>query len=102
MKHLLKKARPTVEVDFMGDKVKIVKLSVTEVREFQKEIDTLKDKTEDADSGLAIQRKIIRLGVVGASELSDEELDSFPLDDLSTLAKVVLEQAGVRGNEGNA
>jgi hypothetical protein len=64
----------------MGDKVKIVKLSVTEVREFQKEIDTLKDKTEDADSGLAIQRKIIRLGVVGASELSDEELDSLKKD----------------------
>ena len=101
MKHLLKKARPSVEVDFMGDKVKVFKLTVNEVRQFQKEIDAIKG-SEDSESGISIQRKVIRLGVEGAAELTDEELDDFPLDDLAGLVKVVLEQAGVRSNEGNA
>ena len=102
MKHLLKKPRATVSVPFLDDTVEVVKLSVAEVREFQKELESTKGKAEDAEASLGIQRKIIRLGVVGASELSDDELDSFPLDDLSTLAKAVLEQAGVRSTEGNA
>lgn len=102
MKKFLAKPRPTVSVPFLGDTVEVQKLSVAQVRTFQKELESVKETAEEGESGIAVQRTIIRLGVVGAAELTDEELDSFPLDDLSELAKAVLEQAGVRSAEGNA
>lgn len=100
MKHLIGKVK-SVAVPFMDETVEVRKLSVTQVRTFQTSLEAIKEK-EDSDQGLKIQREIIRMGVVGADELTDDDLDSFPLDDLSKLVQSILELAGVKAAEGNA
>jgi hypothetical protein len=101
MKHLVGKTQKAVKVPFMdGETVEVKKLTVAQVREFQSQLEAIKEQ-ESADSGLAIQRTIIKMGVVGAEDLSDEELDSFPLEEIVNLAQKILELAGVRSVEGN-
>jgi hypothetical protein len=91
MKHLLNKGNRTAKVSFLGETVEVNKLTVAQVESFQAKLKAAKE-----EDGLSIQREIIRLGVVGADELSDAELDSFPLDDIAKLATEVLRLAGVK------
>jgi hypothetical protein len=101
MKKLLGKVK-TITVPFMGDEtVEVAQLTVAQVKDFQKELEAAK-ADEGEDSGVRIQRAIIRMAVVGAKELTDEELDSFPLVELTKLTQKILELAGVTGGgEGN-
>lgn len=102
MKQLLGKVK-TVKVPFMEETVEVTRLTVAQVKEFQKELNASKDGEVDEEAGLKIQRTIIRMAVVGAKDLSDDELDSFPLVELTKLSQKVLELAGVTGSsEGNA
>jgi hypothetical protein len=99
MKHLVGKTQKAVKVPFMeGETVEVKKLTVAQVKTFQAKLNESKDK-EDEDSGLKIQREVIRMAVVGAEELTDDELDAFPLDDLSKLVQKILELAGVKSQE---
>jgi hypothetical protein len=101
MKHLVGKAQKTVKVPFMdGETVEVKKLTVAQVKEFQEVLGKIKEE-ESTEGGLEIQRKVIRMAVVGAEELTDEELDSFPLDEVIKLSQKILELAGVRSTEGN-
>jgi hypothetical protein len=101
MKHLVGKAQKTVKVPFMeNETVEVKKLTVAQVKEFQETLETIKND-ESAESGLQIQRKIIRMGVVGAEDLTNDELDSFPLDEVVKLSQKILELAGVKPVEGN-
>lgn len=102
MKQLLGKVK-SVKVPFMEETVEVTRLTVTQVKEFQKELTAAKLEEADEDSGLKIQRTIVRMAVIGAKDLSDDELDSFPLVELTKLTSKILELAGVSGNsEGNA
>lgn len=99
MKHLVGLKQKTVKVPFMEtETVEVKKLTVTQVKEFQSSLTSAKTNDEE-DTGLKIQREVIRMAVVGAEGLTDEELDSFPLDDLSKLVQKILEFAGIRNNE---
>jgi len=101
MKHLVGKAQKTVKVPFMdNESVEVKKLTVSQVKEFQKKLEEIKGQ-DSTESGLDIQRSVIRMGVVGAEDLTDDDLDSFPLEAVVNLAQKVLELAGVRGVEGN-
>jgi hypothetical protein len=100
MKHLVGKTQKAVKVPFAGETVEVKKLTVAQVKEFQTQLESTK-KEESADAGLNIQRTIIKMAVVGAEDLTNEELDSFPLDDIVKLAQKILELAGVRSAEGN-
>ena len=103
MKNLLDKATKTEKVKFMGtETVEVRKLTVAQVRDFQKQMGTVEGEEPSDEKGLELQRYVIRAAVVGADELTDEEMDSFPLDDLSRLVNDILRLAGVRSDEGNA
>ena len=106
MRNLIGSTSITKSYDFMGQKnsVKIRKLTGSQVKEFQKFVDSLKDVAAD-QQGTRVQNAIIRLGVVDADDMTDEELDSFPLDEVSKLAVEVLTFSGIDTNkaaEGNA
>jgi hypothetical protein len=105
MRNLIGKVRDTASVDFMGDKVEVVSLTVNEIRSFQKYAKEAQ-KADSEDGALAIQRELIRLAVVGASDMTDEELDGFPIKALASLAKAILEHNGLdpdkAGEVGNA
>jgi hypothetical protein len=96
MKELLNSTLQTKKITFMGkkDAVEIRKLTGRQVKNFQKEVKSLKDLPEE-DQLTLVQNKVIRLGVVGAEDLSDEELDEFPLDEIANLAKQVFAYSGI-------
>lgn len=89
--------RMTKTVKFIGEDVKITKLNVAEVIEIQ---DMAKLSNEDAQSGLDLLKKVIRLAVDGASELSDEDFKTFPMDELAKLSNEIMKFSGMTGEQG--
>jgi hypothetical protein len=105
MRNLIGKVRDTAEVDFMGSKLEVVSLTVSEIRKFQKFVKEAQAE-ESEDGALGIQRQLIRMGVVGAEDMTDEELDGFPIKALADLSRAILEHNGLNPDEsgevGNA
>jgi len=101
MRAMLGYSAPTKKTTFLGkkDAVEIKKLTGLEVKDFQTFVNGEVKTLPESEQGLAIQRKVLRLGVVGASDLTDEEIDSFPLDEISKLVKEVLAYSGVNTEE---
>ena len=95
MKHLVGKT-VTKTVEFMDDKVQIKQLSVADVLSLQ---EALKD-ADEADS-LETVSKLIRAGVVGAEEMSDEDLQGFPLGELLELSQEVMAYCGLKAEAVN-
>jgi hypothetical protein len=97
--------RVSKEVDFMGEKLSIHKLSVNQILEIQTLVkdNEVKSKTDvglsERDSFKTVQR-VLSLGCPEFAELNDEEFDSLPLDDLNKLSEAILEFSGM-SNKGN-
>jgi len=89
MKHLVGK-KLTKKVKFVGEEVVIKKLSVTEVM-------TLQEAYNDAAAGdeLVLLRTVIRQAVEGAEDLTDEDLSSFPIDELANLSNEIIKFSGM-------
>ena len=99
MRNLVGKKAKTIKVPFMEtETVEVTKLTVSQVKTFQKSLKEA-DALEDEEKGISIQRSIIRMAVVGADDLTDEELDDFPMDDLNSLVQRILELAGVKAED---
>ena len=81
----------------MGHDIEIRPLSVAQVKIFQ---DNMKNREEsqiinDTELGLFSQRDLIRMSVVGAKNLTDEELDNMSLIDMTNLANEILKYSGL-------
>jgi hypothetical protein len=87
----------TKNVKFMGEDVKISKLSVSEVMEIQERAKVLE---KDEAEGFNILKTVIRASVEGANDLSDQDFDNFPLDELSKLSNSIMEFSGIGQNQG--
>jgi hypothetical protein len=81
----------TKQVGFMGDKVTINKLSVAEVLDIQEKANNL----EDDKAGFDILKTVIRSSVEGASDLTDEDFETFAMDELSKLSDDILKFSGI-------
>ena len=90
--------RVTRKYDFMGSKITISKLTVNEVSEIQKEGAS---SGEDPKSGLNLLKKIINISVPESAELTQEDFDEFPFDELSKLSKEIMKYSGMDIPEGN-
>lgn len=102
MKHLVGK-EIIKDFDFMGDTVKVRKLSVREVLDVQKQINKM-SKSKDENAQIGIIRELLRKTVIDADKMSDEEFDAFPLGELSELVEKSVEFSGMGGGdskEGN-
>ena len=95
MKHLVGK-KMTTKVKFMGEDVTIRKLTVAEILKIQDANKKAKEGDEIKTLGL-----VIRSGVEGAEELTDDQLTSFPLDELSALSSEVVKFSGMNADSGN-
>jgi hypothetical protein len=84
-------------VKFMGEEVKISKLSVSEVMELQ---NLSKDLKEDDTAGLGILRTVIRAAVEGGDDLTDEDFETFPMDELSKLSTEIMKFSGIGQDAG--
>lgn len=88
----------TKKVEFMGDEVEVRKLSVSEILKVQ---DLVKkaSKSKGEDAQLDLLKDVIRIAVVGADELTNEDFDTFPLSELNNLTNAALEYSGLTSPE---
>lgn len=87
----------TKTTKFMGEDVKISKLSVSEVLDIQERAKSLE---KDESEGFSILKTVIRASVDGASDLSDEDFNNFPLDELSKLSNEIMKFSGIGQDQG--
>jgi hypothetical protein len=86
----------TKSVKFIGEDIKITKLSVAEVMEIQ---DRAKAINDDPDSGFDLLKRIIKMSAEGADDLQEEDFQNFPMDELSKLSNEIMKFSGIAGNE---
>lgn len=79
-------------VKFMGEDVKISKLSVAEVMEIQEKASQISGNDSE---GFSVLKVVIRSSVEGAADISDEEFSQFPMDELSTLSTAIMKFSGI-------
>lgn len=99
MKHLVGK-KITEKVEFMGDSVEVKKLTVSEVFNIQDLIKRSQNKKDEYDD-VALIKDVIRLAVIGAEEITDEEFNDFPIGELTTLSSSIMSIAGLANEVGN-
>lgn len=87
----------TQNVKFVGEDVKISKLTVAEVMEIQ---DLAKVQETDDSSGFELLKRVIKMSVEGGEELTDEDFKSFPMDELTKLSQAIMRFSGVAGDQG--
>lgn len=96
LKNLLGK-KTEQQIDFMGEKMTIYKLSVAQVMTIQK---VAAAGEESDDAGLMVLVNIIREGMEGGSELSDEDFQNFSIDDLTKAANAIMKFSGMDPEAG--
>jgi hypothetical protein len=89
--------RISKNVKFMGEDIQISKLSISEVEDVQAKAKAVDEK--DSKSAFIVIKEIVRKSVEGASDLSDEDFQSFPLDDLAKLSNEIMEYSGMAGGK---
>jgi len=86
----------TKQVEFMDDTVEIRVLTVGDIRAIEAKS---KEQTEESDQ-LEILRFVLRLSVVDAEDMTDEDFDGFPVTELTKLSESIMGMA--QGDAGNA
>jgi len=99
MKHLINKEL-TEKVPFMGDEVEVRKLTVGKIMELQKVIKA-SEKSKSDKAQLKLLCDIIKVAVIGAEDLTEEDFDSFPLSELTELSSHVMRVSGLGASEGS-
>jgi len=87
----------TKSVKFMGEDIKISKLSVAEVKDIQAKA---KAAEGGEDEGFETLKTVIRSAVADASEISDDDFNNFPIDELSKLSTEIMKFSGIGGETG--
>ena len=103
MKHLVGKTM-TEKVSFMGDEIEVKKLSVGDILKVQRLTKEHNKRKNPDEAALMLLRDVIKMAVVGAQDLTDEEFDTFPLEELNKVSVSVLKLSGVNDqgqSEGN-
>jgi len=93
MKHLVGK-KITEKVEFMEDSVEVRKLTVSEVMKIQELINESQNKKSKYDD-ISLIKDVIRMAVIGAETITDEEFNDFPVGELTTLSSNVMRIAGL-------
>ena len=82
----------TKKIKFMGQDVEISKLSVSQVLEIQ---EASKDAEKSEKEGFEALKKVLRFSVEDANDLSDEDFDTFPLDELVKASNQIMAFSGI-------
>ena len=79
-------------VKFMGLDLEIVKLSVADVLEIQR---LAKDADKDEQANLQLVAHVVRMGAPELKELTDDEIQTLPLDELSVVSNEIMKFSGL-------
>ena len=91
MKNLVGKSI-TQTVKFMGESVKIKKLTVAEVLEIQEQA---KEAEKSENAGFDLLKRVIKMSVEDAKDLSDDDFKTFPMDELNKLSNDIMKFSGM-------
>ena len=91
--------RVTKTYKFMSEDIKIAKLTVAEITDIRAQAKKAQDSPDDADN-LDILKSIIRNSVEGGKDLSDDDFNAFPMDDLSKLSSEIMKFSGLEAAAG--
>lgn len=91
MKHLIGKSM-SKKIKFMGEDVTVRKLSVAQVMDIQEKS---KSADNDENASMELLQYVISCAVDGAEELTRDDFQSFPIDELSRLSNEVLAYSGL-------
>lgn len=84
--------RMSKNVKFMGEEVKIHKLSVAQIVTIQ---ESAKAAETDETKGFEILKTIIKSSVEGADAIGDSDFENFPMDELSSLSNAIMAFSGI-------
>lgn len=84
----------------MGEQLVISKLTVSQVMEIQILTQANADRGDADEDGFEIMKSVIKMSVPEALELSDEDFDSFPVEELSTLTNEIMKYSGMDPQRG--
>ena len=94
----------TKQVPFNGDTVTIRKLTVGEVfrvqgaaQEGQKKADA--GQVNELEHSMNMLKLVIGTAVEGGDQLTDEDYQGFPMDELTNLSNAVMQFSGIMGEE---
>lgn len=96
MKHLVNQIAELKSVPFMGGEVQITQFTVSDVKKIDaagKKIG--KNKASGFDEQFELIKMVLRMGVIGATEMTDEEFEGFPMGALTALSEEVLDTSGL-------
>jgi hypothetical protein len=82
------------DVKFLGESVKISKLTVDQVTEIQA-LAKAAEESKDENSGMELLKLVIRAAVEGGEELTDEDFGGFPMDELSRVSQDIMKFSGI-------
>jgi hypothetical protein len=85
-------------VKFMGEDIKISKLSIAQIKQIQELAKAQNEKGEvvsEDDEAFALVRFVIRSAVEGADQLTDADFLEFSMGDTTTLSNQILEFSGM-------
>lgn len=91
MKHLIGKSM-SKKVKFLGEEVTIKKLTVAQVMSIQ---ELVKQTAEGEDNSMEVLSFVITNAVDGAADLTKDEIEQFPLEELSRLSNDILDFSGL-------
>lgn len=95
MKSLVGK-KMSKNIKFMNQDLTIKKLSVSEVLKIQ---EMAKDVGEDENANFGLLMHVVRASAHGADELTEEDFNEFPIDDLSKLSNEIMKYSGMGAAE---
>jgi len=79
----------TEVVPFMGEEVDVRQLSISSVLKIQ-ELVKKAEKSKAESAQINLMKDVLRMAVVGAEEMTNEEFDTLPLGELTTWSTKVL------------
>lgn len=88
----------TKTTKFMGENIEIKKLTLGQVTDIQEL--AAKGSEDDEKSGLEVLKTVIRMSVSDAEDLSDQEFEAFPMDELANLSNAIMAFSGMAGGKG--
>jgi hypothetical protein len=86
--------KATKEVDFLGEKILIKKLSINQVIQVQDLTKSIEDSNDDK-GGIKILLFVIKQGVEEFSTYEDSDLMDCPMEDLALLSNTIMEFSGL-------
>lgn len=92
------------EVDFLEEKIKISKLSVGDVLAIQAQADIVQNTTDAKQAELENIRLLnltVQRGAKELSDLTEEEMQTFAMEELTKLAHEVMRFSGLQSSFGS-